>query len=561
MNPPSFDLRPPRPRDHGLARVACLRPFAGTLILILILFLLPLLLCPLAGCLGPEPPRLDAARAPDAPPRILNLRPAVGVGIGAPVALAVSAPVMLAGVDAPVRLRTASGMAVRAAIALGADGYEIDLAPAASWPPGDTIDIEIGTGFVGRTGLPLAPPTIPLTFRTITSTAPPEDLGSTPPASSSDPPRAGMREAVVRAPVPGRAAPVNLALVAVAITPTGTRGPDQVELLGDEGRVLANVIGHDAEGVWLARLPPFQADCDPLCSSTRYRVGIPEGIAAAASGPRGEVLTSTAVDLTPPIVTSSAVIVGSDQVLVHLELSEAVFVQTALSGPDGLSHPLPAPLVPSATFDLRTPDLLEPGTDYTLQVEGEDLAGNPLRPLSARLRTAPPLRVVVNEVVPSPLHDWNHSDGLGVPFSPTAGTGKVTSADQWIELVNLSAFAIDLTTAGLVLRKVDSSPTETPLGSLTEYAFGDGGDLTSWAPGEALVFHAKGSISRHGCVLELATQTRQLDRVALGEVPGTIAASLGPPDMRHESLARDASGQFRWCVPTPGDPLPPAACF
>ena len=32
-------------------------------------------------------------------------------------------------------------------------------------------------------------------------------------------------------------------------------------------------------------------------------------------------------------------------------------------------------------------------------------------------------------------------------------------------------------------------------------------------------------------------------------------------DVIHESLARDAAGRWRWCKPTPGDPLAPEDCL
>lgn len=53
--------------------------------------------------------------------------------------------------------------------------------------------------------------------------------------------------------------------------------------------------------------------------------------------------------------------------------------------------------------------------------------------------------IVINEVVTSPQRDWNDSSGgNGIAFDPIPGTGAVTSTDEFIELYNGSAYALDL---------------------------------------------------------------------------------------------------------------------
>jgi hypothetical protein len=126
---------------------------------------------------------------------------------------------------------------------------------------------------------------------------------------------------------------------------------------------------------------------------------------------------------------------------------------------------------------------IPPDSDVRISVEGEDVAGHALSGLTIPVHTPPRVVVMIDEIVPTPYHDWNDSDGIGVPFDEHAGTGQVTTADQWVELINLSNVALDLTTAGIVFRTIDQSPTDTPLDFAVTPYFGDGGSIASWWPG------------------------------------------------------------------------------
>ncbi len=203
---------------------------------------------------------------------------------------------------------------------------------------------------------------------------------------------------------------------------------------------------------------------------------------------------------------------------------------------------------------------LDASTAYTLHFEVEDLARNRAPPIEVPLVTPPAIAVAITEIVASPLRDWNDSEGGAVPFDPVPGVGTVSEADEWVELVNRSQSAIDLTTSGIELRTIDATPNVTVLAGAPALYFGDGGSLTSWWPGEALVVRARGAMSSRGLTVEVAAGDQRLDRVVLGEQSGADHPGGSPPNVRYESVARTPSGGFAWCVPTPGDPRPATEC-
>jgi len=63
--------------------------------------------------------------------------------------------------------------------------------------------------------------------------------------------------------------------------------------------------------------------------------------------------------------------------------------------------------------------------------------------------------VVINEIVPAAMLDWNDSaGGNGVPFDAIPGTGVIDATDQWIEILNtgtnqmLIGWTLELIAAG-----------------------------------------------------------------------------------------------------------------
>jgi hypothetical protein len=84
---------------------------------------------------------------------------------------------------------------------------------------------------------------------------------------------------------------------------------------------------------------------------------------------------------------------------------------------------------------------------------------------------APPVLggIVISEVVLFPQQDWGKSAGVGLPFDGIAGTGSVSSRDQYIEIYNSGTSPVSL--SGWSIAVVDSSDGEesiTPLANDTE---------------------------------------------------------------------------------------------
>jgi hypothetical protein len=505
------------------------------------------------GCISPPTPAMRASDAGQvAPPSVVEVRPRYGVAADAPVAVALSEPVMLAGNEYPVSLKRTTGAQVDAKIDLSAAGDEIDLVPILGWPVDEVIEIDIGPGFVSDSGAPLVVSPMALEFDTVSST--------TAPAMTAAPPMATTASMIVRSPVPGQQAPYNLAYVSVVVSPaSAAQGLQHVDLASEHGRTTAYVVGA-GDGVLLAMLPMSSGPCEPLCPNGLYHVTTEGDAIQAIDGPRGEVATSSIADLVPPVLTSSTVLIEGDQLAFDLTFSEPVLLRGMFRTANGTPMPLVLPVVASDEIHIEPGARLMPSSRYTFSIDGVDLANNALSSIEIDAQTPPRIEAQIDQIVPTPLHDWNHSDGSGVPFGPYPGTGTVSSADEWVQLVNLSAQAIDLTTAGLVLRVVDSSTTETALGSISAIYFGDGGSVTSWWPGEAVVFHPKGTMSKRGFAIELILGSRLLDRVSVGDVDNAVSSSTTPPDDAHEALTKTASGDWRWCVPQPGDPVPGNDC-
>lgn len=488
-----------------------------------------------ANC-WPERPD-DEPEAPSV--ELLGLRPNADVGPREPVSIAFSQPVSLAGERWPVTVKSGDSF-LATELSFSPSNIDLVITPLDPWPPGQEITVEVGEGLLDPFGRTLSFPSPRMTFST--RVAEPE----TP-------------ELSLRYPPLGRSVPLNLRWIAVI-----SSGIDEVprDLIVERGTqtVRAEVIRSAPGGVLLARLPEHRGPCDPLCPDSSYSIGLESDAKRVASAP-GEVRTATLADVVSPTVTATRVIFAGDEVTLEVETSEPVLLTAKLVGSDGNQTPIALPLIATAcVFVEAPPEVLVPENGYTFVVEGEDIAGNKIAPFEVPLQTPPRIEVAINEVVPAPFHDWNDSDGVGDPYDARPGAGAVTDTDEWVELVNLSVFPIDLRSAGLVLRVHDSSPTETVIDGVSSLYFGDGGTRSTWWPGEALVFHPRGSIAQRGFTLELLSGTRELDRLVVGEEPNSAAINGTPPGLEYEAFARDENGRFRWCAPSPGDPLPPAIC-
>lgn len=466
------------------------------------------------------------------PPTIVAIRPAEDVAPTDPVSLVLSAPVRLVVASMPVRVVDADGRGWPAATRLTADGAQIAIEPIEPWPMGAALSVLIAEGLEDVFEQRLIAPAEGLRFRTRAS----HDLGP--------------MTLIVRSPRQGTRAPINLRQMSVTMTPTARVEAFVLEAAGH--RVIAPVVLRGAAGEHVARLPDVAGPCAPLCADATYVVMPMSSDLTIETA--GEIRTTTVADVVPPQLTAVGVDVRGDTVHVRTIADEPVYLR-------GVAQPgevvLSASLIAERRPLLTTMSSLLGRTEYTIQLDGEDLAGNRLEPVVITATTPHAIQVAITEVVATPLRDWNDSAPAGRPYDATPGGGAVTDADEWIELVNASGVPIDLATAGLVVRIHDGTPTETRIEIAPALVFGADGDATAWQPGEALLVRPYGAMSQQ-LTVEVVSGQRVLDRVRLGE--GGDHPGGRPPSLEYDAIARDPRGLWRWCVPTPLDPLPALDC-
>ncbi|MBK6685162.1 MAG: hypothetical protein IPG45_11900 [Deltaproteobacteria bacterium] len=369
---------------------------------------------------------------------------------------------------------------------------------------------------------------------------------------------AGPPQWWVRAPAPGRTAPTNLRWLYAEAQPTPIGDPVALRLIGEGGAIEAEVVRREG-GQVLAEVQSATGPCRGLCPHTTYQLSS-EG--KVLDLPELMVATGTVADRVAPTLTSTSVFWVGDGIELDVFASEAIVVRGDVRDRHGLNVALISAPLAGAQVRLRPETELPPRAEVSITLFTEDLAGNLGPTIQLTTRTPPRLQVQIQEVVPTALRDWGDTaGGGGVPFDPWPGVGTVSSADEWVELVNRGTEAIDIDQARIELWALDGSPTVTPLaGALATY-FGAGGSRRAWWPGEALVLRARGDLSQRGLTLELWAGRRRLDRVQIGSGELEQHAGGSPIDPQRESVARTRSGAWAWCAPTPGDPVPNGDCL
>lgn len=139
-------------------------------------------------------------------------------------------------------------------------------------------------------------------------------------------------------------------------------------------------------------------------------------------------------------------------------------------------------------------------------------------------------QVLINEIVTDPKLDWNDSaGGDGVPFNDIPGTGTVTDTDEWIELLNVSADVVGLTS--WTLEMIDTTPTSEVLGQGSAHlVFSQGSSLDQLLPGgRVVVGNPAGSINDN-CYVVL--------RNALGQI--VDAVEFGTADFAGDGIENNA---------------------
>jgi hypothetical protein len=144
--------------------------------------------------------------------------------------------------------------------------------------------------------------------------------------------------------------------------------------------------------------------------------------------------------------------------------------------------------------------------------------------------TPAPERIVINEVVTDPQQDWS-----GSGFTAPAGPGGITDVDEWIELYNAGAAAINLQAgAGWTLDMNDG--TNVTLNFLSTpgtaiFVFSNGGSLANFQPGEYLVIgNPSGAMNNDVYLVLRNSGGTMIDDVEIGDNPEADAAGDGAPD-------------------------------
>jgi len=96
--------------------------------------------------------------------------------------------------------------------------------------------------------------------------------------------------------------------------------------------------------------------------------------------------------------------------------------------------------------------------------------------------------IIVTEVVTDPQQDHSENrGGNGTPFDAVAGTGTISSVDEFVELYNAGPAAIDL--RGFELSFADGSTSTYRFGASRSgvLRFTTGSDVQAWLPGAFLL--------------------------------------------------------------------------
>lgn len=334
--------------------------------------------------------------------------------------------------------------------------------------------------------------------------------------------------------------PSRLAWVALG----ATEGPVE---LRTEGHVLrtraagAGIYAVEAEG-----------PCAGTCPETRYAIW-------AESRPVGWITTASVAERAGPRVEAVQWSARPGRLGAWIQADAAVRPGGRWWGCGGEGR-LQLEGWPGRRLTVAAVPTPSPACEVEVEVWLEDLSGQRTE-TSTRLWTPPEVAAVISELVPSPRHDWGDSEPAGMPFDGLPGAGTVSTADEWVELVNRSAHPLDLSQIGLELRTLDGTPSTTAVLEAPALYFGAGGGPASWQPGEALVVRTRGAMSQTELQVELWAGAVLLDRVRIGTEVDSDHPGGAPPDLQHEALGRGWDGYLRWCVPSPGSALPSERCF
>jgi hypothetical protein len=369
---------------------------------------------------------------------------------------------------------------------------------------------------------------------------------------------AGRFDLSVIAPPPGEYAPPNLRFLAVEVTGAAITLKRFV-LNSPNHRLIAPVVERLSPDVLLLEIPKDSLECLGLCPRSRYEISADE--IGEEKQAVVEIQTGTIADMDAPQIQVSQLDVWGDFLRVSVSANEWVILRGWITPTGGEALELRVHGSPGREIVLESTEALLPNTTYATKIVATDLCGQSTTITLESFKTIGELRISINELVPSPLHDWSDSSANKQAYDAFPGMGAVTDADEWIELVNDSDQAIIIGTAGLYVRGLDSTPTETWLSKAPGIRIGDGLSGNTWGPGQALVFRPQGRLNQTDFIIEVYSGRRLLDRLVIGDQLDSEHSGGRPPDLEHEALAKDTFGSWRWCTPSPGTAKPAEDCY
>ena len=460
-----------------------------------------------------------------ASPAAVTLHPPGLIEPGGTVEVRFSAAV-LPPVEPGLVVRDRDGAAIAVAVEISPTVWR--LRPEGEWPGGEVLTVQPDGPVLDEGGTALVWPEDGLLFEVA--------------------PRSIMPKVAIRWPTPGTLAPAGVRWIGAEgvldDVSTISLSAEDHALLGRRRATFDGVTRFDLE----------DGPCSGLCPDTVYALQLEQPV---VEGIRSQVRTATSSDTRPPTFTLAEVEVRPGRLEWRWACDEPVFIQARIST---ASEPVEvaAGLGRSGVWirDLA----VEPGSTLLLRIEAIDLSLRPTVGVDRRVVAPDRVAVALREFVATPRSDWGDSEPRGEPFDESPGQGTVSSADEWLELVNASESAIDIAASGLRILTLDRTPTETIVARAPALRFGDGGDATAWRPAEALVVRPRGDMTQSDLVIEVWAGALLLDRVVVSEEADADHPGGAPPDLHREALARQPNGRWRWCRPTPGDPRPNEAC-
>ena len=152
-------------------------------------------------------------------------------------------------------------------------------------------------------------------------------------------------------------------------------------------------------------------------------------------------------------------------------------------------------------------------------------------------------KILINEVVTNPQHDWNNSSGgSGIPFDPYYGDGSITLSDEYVEIFNGSSRSIDL--RGWSLEMIDGTDEYHFFGErphTTERFTPESATLGDFKSGAYLVVgNPPGSMRNDVLLILRDAYGFERDRVQLGQGYAPGGQASGPED---EAVARIPNGR------------------